>query len=145
MANSDYNSRLVDVTFAGIPLARGRDVDEFLTIEPVEAETHTMEVAEDGSVVSSQSGNRAQIVTLKLKQGSPEHGVLSAILLGDIATPGGKGIGALGVIDGNGVSTLAEPEARLQGWPKKAYGSKADKVMEWKFLCPSPARFDGGL
>lgn len=144
MAVGVYNSRGVDLTFAAIPLVKNRPKDEFLSIEPVVAERNSMEATEDGAVVYSQDNDNTHLVKAKFRQDSDAHAILSAILNGDLLTDGGKGIGPLTVIDSNGVSAFAEPEARIQGWPTKTYGGKADKVYEWVFLCPNPARFDGG-
>jgi hypothetical protein len=139
-----FNSRGVTLRFAAIELMKNRPKDEFLSIEPVTAERNMMEASEDGAVVFSQSNDNSHLVKAKFRQDSEAHAILSAILVGDLATEGGKGIGPLDIIDSNGVSTFVEPEARIQGWPTKTYGEKADKIMEWVFLCPNPLRFDGG-
>lgn len=144
-AAANYNCDEVSSDFAGIDLTDGREKGEFISIEPIAAERFMTEVDASGNVAFSEDNDNRHLVKVKLLQASQVHAKLSAILNGDLVLPGGAGIAPLTIIDTNGTSVFVEPEARIQGWPKKAYGQKADKVMEWVFICPDPERFDGGL
>lgn len=145
MATSNYNSNQVSVEFAGITIGEGRTVEDFVVIEPVTAERNAMFADAEGNVAYGQNNDNRHLVRVKLMQKSEAHALLSAILNGDLTLPGGAGIANFSVIDTNGTSLFVEPEARIQGWPSKAYGQNPDKEMEWVFLCPDPQRFDGGI
>lgn len=145
MAVGIYNSNEVSITFATIPITDNRAPDDFLTIEPMVPERHTMTVGADGEVTYSQSNDNTHKATVKVLQSSEANAVLSAILKGDLKTPGGAGVGPFSAIDANGTSLCVDPEARIQGWPTKTYGQLADKVQEWVILLPDPERFDGEI
>ncbi len=143
MAATSWNSNSVSISFAGISIENSREMDNFLTIEPIQPERHTMEVGADGEVGYSQSNDNRHKATIRLMQKSDGNAVLSAILNGDLKTEAGAGIGPFAAMDMNGTSICVEPEARIQGWPTKEYGEKADKTQEWVILLPNPERFDG--
>lgn len=145
MTANVYSSDEVAGTFAGIPLGDGRAPDDFIVISANEPERNSMSVGADGEVTYSQSHDNTHTVTVKLTQGSEANALLSAVLNTDLAKSGGNGIGPFSIIDKNGISVFLDPEARIMGWPDKTYGPKGDKILEWKFACPNPKRFEGGL
>jgi hypothetical protein len=146
MTVKQNDSRLVTLMFAQVLLVKNRPKDEFLSYEPVTEDRIEDEVDEGGDVISSVNQDGRHIVIAKFTIASPANPFLSTLLARDLATPGGAGFAPLEIIDGNGTTMFIEPFARIKGHPKRTFSQKmGDKVLEWKFTCHNPTRFDGGL
>ncbi len=142
MSTKVYSANEIKAALGGIPIESGRGDDEFVAIK-ANNPRFSLKVGSDGEATYSENRDNSHEVTITLMQTSEANAVFSALLTGDIKTPGGAGIVPFALKDMQGRDVFFEKEARIAGWPDMSY-AKETGTIPWILLCPNPERFIGG-
>jgi hypothetical protein len=137
-----YSASEVSLIFALIPIEGGKGEDEFIQIAK-QGENFMYKEGIDGEGTRSASKSNYFTVKVTLMQSSTANAILSAILLGDIALPGGAGVAPIMIRDKQGLSIFASTSAWIMKWPDLKYGKEVGQV-EWEFGVHDPTVFIGG-
>ena len=127
-----YESKVVRVIFAGLPLDDGRS-DPFFQIAP-NGDAYVVEgPGADGHVAFCGTNNDLYEITLSFKGTSNVHQALSAIHIADRQAFNGRGIAPLICQDESGATLIQTDRARIMALPEVSFGvTKGD--VAWKIM-----------
>lgn len=141
MATKHYDPDQVQTLFVGVPL-EGFAEGSMIDIE-WDVEAFKLVRGVDGTITRSKVLGRTATATVHLMQTSRSNGYLTGIHTQDLLSPGGAGVGAFMVRDGNGASLFVTDEAWIVSYPSIAYGDQAGP-RDWKIVCVSPTCVEAG-
>ena len=123
----DYDSSRVTVTF-GPNLLTG--FAKGSRVEITFPDQFTKQVGSDGEVMRSKSNDGTAQVKIKLAQTSFSNDALSAVYSADRLAPFGVGVLPLMILDLNGTTLFAAPQAWITKLPDASFDSDAGS-REW--------------
>lgn len=124
-----YNSRDVNVSFAGRSIDTGRADGDFYT-SSYKSELFTDKAGADGVVVRSKSNDFRAEIKLKLLKTSAGHKTLTELYALARASVNGSDVGALEVLDLSGGLVERADSAWISKPPDNVYGREVGEV-EW--------------
>lgn len=136
-----YDPDQVSILFVGIPL-EGFAADSMVDIE-WDVEAFKLVRGLDGVITRSKVLGRTATATVHLMQTSRSNGYLTGVHTQDLLSPGGAGVGAFMVRDGNGASLFSTDEAWVVSFPSITYGGEAGP-RDWKIVCVNPKVVEAG-
>ena len=108
----EYDADQIRISIAGVAIAQGAGVSgfadgEFLSLgfKP----QFTLVKGTDGSATRSKTNDRETEIKINLMQSSSVNAILSALLMADVSTPNGTGIGSFVVADLQGTTLVSVP------------------------------------
>jgi hypothetical protein len=109
----------------------------------MESDAFLFVVGTDGETTSSKSNNRNGIATVKLMQSSSMNIFLSGLHSTDLNAPNGAGVVGFLLKDGNGLSSVFSPAARVIKAPDISLDRTAT-AREWQIYLTDITRVDAG-
>lgn len=141
MSTKHWNPDQVDVIVGVAPMSGFADTG---MIKLTESDDRFVIVPGiDGQITRSKKVARVGKLSIMLMSSSKSNDVLSALHSLDVLTPGGAGIVPLSIVDRNGTTLFAAPEAWIDKFPDVNMGDKAE-AREWTLTVVDYALFVGG-
>lgn len=139
-----YESKAVDVIFAGFPMSDGR-ADPFFSIAPNGPAYVVEGPGADGHITRCGTNDDLYTITLTLKGTSNAHAKLSALHIADRSSANGAGVAPLLVKDGNGSTLIATDRCWIVQAPETEFGiTRPDMAWEFHAIIPPAGLILGG-
>ncbi len=143
MATDTYDPKLFSLVVAGIPLpAKGYADGEFIKLER-DAQAYTDAVGTDGAVIRTRSHDQRATVTFTTMQKAAINAILSTLILADLNSENGAGIGPFLLKDRTGLTVHAGKECWIAKMPDVTL-DKGATGRAWMIRIPSLESFEGG-
>jgi hypothetical protein len=138
-----YESKVVEVVFAGISIADGR-ADPFFSIAP-QGPAYVVEgPGADGHVTRCGTNNNLYTITLTLKGTSSEHAKLQAVHIADRIASNGSGVAPILCKDGNGSTLVSTDRCWIATFNELAFGITRPDVAWELHAVIEPGNFQLG-
>lgn len=137
-----YDSNLVAISIAGIPIVSGFGPDEKVRVEMI-TDDFTDVVGVDGEVARGKSNDGRATVFVTLLQTSDANVLLSALRAADLLSVNGSGVGPLEIFDAGGTSAYVAPHCWITRSPDATFGPEVG-TREWAIRCDKLEAVTGG-
>lgn len=138
-----YNPKNIVISLGTLLINRGFPEESMVKVTQIAAVWEDV-VGVDGEVTRVRIHDGRATVTISLMQSSDANNALSALLLRDMASPNGAGVGAFLMQDLGGSTLVKASEAWVKGKPEQEFGKKVN-ARAWEFtLANNDQTFIGG-